>query len=133
MLSLGSMRPWDPESCLDQFEKDGVIQTHEKTQRRLNRLSYSHSWGSQQKVTREHTFTLLCRSCHVIFSKFQSTCTFIQLVTGRSSPPALVCGKAVTTVTVVFLFSGWGEWEAQEGQQPAIQLQPEHREQQHHA
>ncbi|XP_042268586.1 oxysterol-binding protein-related protein 5 isoform X1 [Thunnus albacares] len=44
------MRPWDPERCLVQFEKDGVIQTHEKTQRRHNGLSYSHSWTSQQKA-----------------------------------------------------------------------------------
>lgn len=46
-----STRPWDPERCLVQFEKDGVIQTHEKTQRRHNGLSYSHSWTSQQKVS----------------------------------------------------------------------------------
>uniref|UniRef100_A0A8D3DDY2 Oxysterol binding protein-like 5 n=1 Tax=Scophthalmus maximus TaxID=52904 RepID=A0A8D3DDY2_SCOMX len=42
-------RPWDPERCVLQFEKDGVIQTHEKSQRRHNELSYSHSWASQQK------------------------------------------------------------------------------------
>lgn len=45
-----SKRPWDPERCLVQYEKDGVIQTHEKTQRPHNTLSYSHSWTSQQKV-----------------------------------------------------------------------------------
>uniref|UniRef100_G3PAN9 Oxysterol-binding protein n=1 Tax=Gasterosteus aculeatus aculeatus TaxID=481459 RepID=G3PAN9_GASAC len=44
-------RPWDPERCLVQFEKDGVVQTHEKKQRRHNGLSYSHSWASQQKVS----------------------------------------------------------------------------------
>uniref|UniRef100_A0A8D3CH51 Oxysterol binding protein-like 5 n=1 Tax=Scophthalmus maximus TaxID=52904 RepID=A0A8D3CH51_SCOMX len=44
-------RPWDPERCVLQFEKDGVIQTHEKSQRRHNELSYSHSWASQQKVS----------------------------------------------------------------------------------
>ncbi|KAM9854089.1 oxysterol-binding protein-related protein 5 [Aulostomus maculatus] len=44
------MRPWDPERCLVQFEKDGVIQTHKKTQKQHNGLSYSHSWTSQQKV-----------------------------------------------------------------------------------
>uniref|UniRef100_A0A8C9WZN4 Oxysterol-binding protein n=1 Tax=Sander lucioperca TaxID=283035 RepID=A0A8C9WZN4_SANLU len=43
-------RPWDPERCLVQFEKDGVVQTHEKSQRQHNGLSYSHSWASQQKV-----------------------------------------------------------------------------------
>uniref|UniRef100_A0A3B4V9P1 Oxysterol-binding protein n=1 Tax=Seriola dumerili TaxID=41447 RepID=A0A3B4V9P1_SERDU len=42
-------RPWDPERSLVQFEKDGVIQTHEKSQRQHNGLSYSHSWASQQK------------------------------------------------------------------------------------
>lgn len=48
---FGSMHPWDPERCLVQFEKDGVIQTHEKSQRQHNGLSYSHSWASQQKVS----------------------------------------------------------------------------------
>ncbi|XP_054864978.1 oxysterol-binding protein-related protein 8 isoform X4 [Amphiprion ocellaris] len=43
-------RPWDPEHCLVQFEKDGVIQTHEKSLRQHNGLSYSHSWASQQKA-----------------------------------------------------------------------------------
>ncbi|XP_035858986.1 oxysterol-binding protein-related protein 5 isoform X2 [Sander lucioperca] len=43
-------RPWDPERCLVQFEKDGVVQTHEKSQRQHNGLSYSHSWASQQKA-----------------------------------------------------------------------------------
>lgn len=43
-------RPWDPERCLVQFEKDGVVQTHEKNQRQHNGLSYSHSWASQQKA-----------------------------------------------------------------------------------
>uniref|UniRef100_A0A669DJ21 Oxysterol-binding protein n=1 Tax=Oreochromis niloticus TaxID=8128 RepID=A0A669DJ21_ORENI len=42
-------RPWDPERCFVQFEKDGVIQTQEKSQRQHNGLSYSHSWASQQK------------------------------------------------------------------------------------
>ncbi|KAG8012505.1 Oxysterol-binding protein-related protein 5 [Nibea albiflora] len=44
------VQPWDPERCLVQFEKDGVIQTHEKSQRQHNGLSYSHSWASQQKA-----------------------------------------------------------------------------------
>lgn len=43
-------RPWDNEHCLVQFEKDGLIQTQEKNQRQRNRLSYSHSWGSQHKT-----------------------------------------------------------------------------------
>uniref|UniRef100_A0A7N6A4S8 Oxysterol-binding protein n=1 Tax=Anabas testudineus TaxID=64144 RepID=A0A7N6A4S8_ANATE len=43
-------QPWEPERCLVQFEKDGVIQTHEKNQRQQNGLSYSHSWASQQKA-----------------------------------------------------------------------------------
>lgn len=44
-------RPWDPASCLTQYEKDGVIQTQEKRhkKRRHNGLSYSHTWASQQK------------------------------------------------------------------------------------
>uniref|UniRef100_A0A669F1T6 Oxysterol-binding protein n=1 Tax=Oreochromis niloticus TaxID=8128 RepID=A0A669F1T6_ORENI len=47
-------RPWDPERCFVQFEKDGVIQTQEKSQRQHNGLSYSHSWASQQKVNGKH-------------------------------------------------------------------------------
>lgn len=49
--SLCSLQPWDAERCLVQFEKDGVIQTQEKSQRQHNGLSYSHSWTSQQKVS----------------------------------------------------------------------------------
>uniref|UniRef100_A0A8C4GHK5 Oxysterol-binding protein n=1 Tax=Dicentrarchus labrax TaxID=13489 RepID=A0A8C4GHK5_DICLA len=46
-------QPWDPERCLVQFEKDGVIQTHEKSQRQHNGLSYSHSWlnGKRRKAS----------------------------------------------------------------------------------
>uniref|UniRef100_A0A8C3B236 Oxysterol-binding protein n=1 Tax=Cyclopterus lumpus TaxID=8103 RepID=A0A8C3B236_CYCLU len=46
-------RPWDPERCLVQFEKDGVVQTHEKNQRQHNGLSYSHSWmnGKRRKAS----------------------------------------------------------------------------------
>uniref|UniRef100_A0A3Q3JKK1 Oxysterol-binding protein n=1 Tax=Monopterus albus TaxID=43700 RepID=A0A3Q3JKK1_MONAL len=44
-------QPWDPERCLVQFEKDGVIQTQEKSQRQHNGLSYSHSWD---EVNRKH-------------------------------------------------------------------------------
>lgn len=50
-LCLCSLQPWDAERCLVQFEKDGVIQTQEKSQRQHNGLSYSHSWTSQQKVS----------------------------------------------------------------------------------
>uniref|UniRef100_A0AAQ5XQ81 Oxysterol-binding protein n=1 Tax=Amphiprion ocellaris TaxID=80972 RepID=A0AAQ5XQ81_AMPOC len=52
-------RPWDPEHCLVQFEKDGVIQTHEKSLRQHNGLSYSHSWASQQKVNLELQHSLI--------------------------------------------------------------------------
>ncbi|XP_075894242.1 oxysterol-binding protein-related protein 5 isoform X2 [Nelusetta ayraudi] len=50
------LQPWEAERCLVQFEKDGVIQTQEKSQRQHNGLSYSHSWTSQQKaeVSRKH-------------------------------------------------------------------------------
>ncbi|XP_062318696.1 oxysterol-binding protein-related protein 5 isoform X2 [Osmerus eperlanus] len=41
-------RPWDPETCLVQFEKDGLIQTQERSHRRHNGLSYT--WASQQKA-----------------------------------------------------------------------------------
>ena len=51
-----STRPWDPETCLVQFEKDGLIQTQERSQRRHDGLPYSHTWASQQKV---HTHTVL--------------------------------------------------------------------------
>uniref|UniRef100_A0AAQ5XR82 Oxysterol-binding protein n=1 Tax=Amphiprion ocellaris TaxID=80972 RepID=A0AAQ5XR82_AMPOC len=54
-------RPWDPEHCLVQFEKDGVIQTHEKSLRQHNGLSYSHSWASQQKVNLELQHSLIYR------------------------------------------------------------------------
>ncbi|XP_061577437.1 oxysterol-binding protein-related protein 5 isoform X2 [Cololabis saira] len=43
-------RPWDPEHSLVQFEKDGIIQTHEKRQRQHNGFSYSRSWDSQHKM-----------------------------------------------------------------------------------
>uniref|UniRef100_A0A4W5MRT5 Oxysterol-binding protein n=1 Tax=Hucho hucho TaxID=62062 RepID=A0A4W5MRT5_9TELE len=36
-------RPWDPERCLVQFEKHGVIQTKEKSQRRHKGLAYSRT------------------------------------------------------------------------------------------
>ncbi|RXN14123.1 oxysterol-binding -related 5-like protein [Labeo rohita] len=43
-------KPWDPERCLLQFEKDGVIQTKEKSQRQRSSFSYSQNWAGQQKV-----------------------------------------------------------------------------------
>ncbi|XP_007561470.1 oxysterol-binding protein-related protein 5 isoform X1 [Poecilia formosa] len=43
-------RPWDPEACLVQFEKDGVIQTQEKMQRQHNGLTYNNSWTRQHKA-----------------------------------------------------------------------------------
>ncbi|XP_013861037.1 oxysterol-binding protein-related protein 5 isoform X2 [Austrofundulus limnaeus] len=43
-------RPWDPEVCLVQFEKDRVIQTHEKSLRQPNGISFSHNWASQRKA-----------------------------------------------------------------------------------
>uniref|UniRef100_A0A8C3B5S2 Oxysterol-binding protein n=1 Tax=Cyclopterus lumpus TaxID=8103 RepID=A0A8C3B5S2_CYCLU len=46
-------RPWDPERCLVQFEKDGVVQTHEKNQRQHNGLSYSHSWAEMNGKRRK--------------------------------------------------------------------------------
>uniref|UniRef100_A0A8C1XDH7 Oxysterol-binding protein n=1 Tax=Cyprinus carpio TaxID=7962 RepID=A0A8C1XDH7_CYPCA len=42
-------KPWDPERCLLQFEKDGVIQTKEKSRGRS--FSYSQNWAAQQKVS----------------------------------------------------------------------------------
>uniref|UniRef100_A0A8C7WS16 Uncharacterized protein n=1 Tax=Oryzias sinensis TaxID=183150 RepID=A0A8C7WS16_9TELE len=41
-------RPWDPEICLLQFEKDGVIQTQPRSQH--GSLTYGHSWTSRHKV-----------------------------------------------------------------------------------
>uniref|UniRef100_A0A6Q2ZJ03 Oxysterol-binding protein n=1 Tax=Esox lucius TaxID=8010 RepID=A0A6Q2ZJ03_ESOLU len=50
-------RPWDPEHCLVQFEKHGVIQTKERTQGKHKGLPYSRAaaWASQQKVRHTHT------------------------------------------------------------------------------
>lgn len=45
-----STKAWDPECCLVQFEKDGIIQTKEKRQRQHNGFTYSQNWNSQQKV-----------------------------------------------------------------------------------
>ncbi|XP_051975305.1 oxysterol-binding protein-related protein 5-like isoform X2 [Xyrauchen texanus] len=43
-------KPWDTDRCLVQFEKDGVIQTKEKSQSQLNSFSYSQNWAVEQKV-----------------------------------------------------------------------------------
>ncbi|XP_030645961.1 oxysterol-binding protein-related protein 5 [Chanos chanos] len=43
-------KPWDPERCLVQFEKNGIIQTKEKPQRQRNSFSYGQSWTVQQKT-----------------------------------------------------------------------------------
>uniref|UniRef100_A0A1A8KVN6 Oxysterol-binding protein n=2 Tax=Nothobranchius kuhntae TaxID=321403 RepID=A0A1A8KVN6_NOTKU len=51
------IRPWDTDMCLVQFEKDGVIQTHERSQRRANGVSYHHSWTSPHKVNGKHRKT----------------------------------------------------------------------------
>ncbi|KAJ8252590.1 hypothetical protein COCON_G00219020 [Conger conger] len=47
-------RPWDPDSSLAQFEKDGVIQTQEHRPRHHNGLSYSQSWAAQHQVQGKH-------------------------------------------------------------------------------
>uniref|UniRef100_A0A671QRR9 Oxysterol-binding protein n=1 Tax=Sinocyclocheilus anshuiensis TaxID=1608454 RepID=A0A671QRR9_9TELE len=44
-------KPWDPERCLLQFEKDGIIQTKEKSQHQRRSFSYSQNWAAQQKVS----------------------------------------------------------------------------------
>ncbi|KAB5565549.1 hypothetical protein PHYPO_G00242850 [Pangasianodon hypophthalmus] len=43
-------KAWDPDCCLVQFEKDGIIQTKEKPRRQHNGFSYSQNWSSQQKA-----------------------------------------------------------------------------------
>ncbi|XP_018621224.1 oxysterol-binding protein-related protein 5 [Scleropages formosus] len=43
-------KPWDPSRCLVQFEKDGIIQTKERPERRHSELSYSQKWAVQQKA-----------------------------------------------------------------------------------
>ncbi|XP_053337856.1 oxysterol-binding protein-related protein 5 [Clarias gariepinus] len=43
-------KAWDPDSCLVQFEKDGIIQTEEKPQRQHNGFTYRQNWSSQQKA-----------------------------------------------------------------------------------
>uniref|UniRef100_A0A672GK50 Oxysterol-binding protein n=1 Tax=Salarias fasciatus TaxID=181472 RepID=A0A672GK50_SALFA len=50
-------RPWDGELCLVQFEKDGVIQTHEKSQRQHNAFCLGSPFSlirSQAEVNGKH-------------------------------------------------------------------------------
>uniref|UniRef100_A0A8B9HWE9 Oxysterol-binding protein n=1 Tax=Astyanax mexicanus TaxID=7994 RepID=A0A8B9HWE9_ASTMX len=48
-------KPWDPDCCLLQFEKDGIIQTKERRRRQRNGFTYSQSWARQHKVSRSFT------------------------------------------------------------------------------
>ncbi|XP_062847052.1 oxysterol-binding protein-related protein 5 [Trichomycterus rosablanca] len=43
-------KPWDPDCCLLQFEKDGIVQTKEKRRRQHNGFTYRQNWSSQQKA-----------------------------------------------------------------------------------
>ncbi|KAL4613464.1 oxysterol-binding protein-related protein 5-like isoform X1 [Arapaima gigas] len=43
-------KPWDPDTSLVQFEKDGVIQTLERQPHGRGRLSYNQTWVTQQKA-----------------------------------------------------------------------------------
>ncbi|XP_017341249.1 oxysterol-binding protein-related protein 5 isoform X1 [Ictalurus punctatus] len=43
-------KAWDPDCCLVQFEKDGIVQTKEKPRRQHNGFTYSQNWSSQQKA-----------------------------------------------------------------------------------
>ncbi|MCJ8735807.1 hypothetical protein PDJAM_G00251690 [Pangasius djambal] len=43
-------KAWDRDCCLVQFEKDGIIQTKEKSRRQHNGFPYSQNWSSQQKA-----------------------------------------------------------------------------------
>uniref|UniRef100_A0A672MIR5 Oxysterol-binding protein n=1 Tax=Sinocyclocheilus grahami TaxID=75366 RepID=A0A672MIR5_SINGR len=52
-------KPWDPERCLLQFEKDGIIQTKENSQHQ-RRSFYSQNWAAQQKVSRTG-FLVFCK------------------------------------------------------------------------
>ncbi|KAJ8249091.1 hypothetical protein GJAV_G00231080 [Gymnothorax javanicus] len=50
-------RPWDPDSSLAQYEKDGVIQTRERRPRHHSDMSYSQSWAAQRKAQGKHRKT----------------------------------------------------------------------------
>ncbi|XP_076861792.1 oxysterol-binding protein-related protein 5 isoform X2 [Brachyhypopomus gauderio] len=43
-------KPWDPDSCLVQFEKDGIIQTKVRPHRQHGAFNYSQAWAGQQKA-----------------------------------------------------------------------------------
>ncbi|XP_064193113.1 oxysterol-binding protein-related protein 5 isoform X2 [Anguilla rostrata] len=47
-------RPWDPDTSLVQFEKDGVIQTREHIRRRHRRHCYSQNWAAKQEAQVRH-------------------------------------------------------------------------------
>ncbi|XP_035273696.1 oxysterol-binding protein-related protein 5 isoform X1 [Anguilla anguilla] len=47
-------RPWDPDTSLVQFEKDGVIQTREHNRRRHRRHCYSQNWAAKQEAQVRH-------------------------------------------------------------------------------
>ncbi|KAJ8247582.1 hypothetical protein GJAV_G00247980 [Gymnothorax javanicus] len=47
-------RSWDPDTCLVQFEKDGVIQTRELNQSQISRHSSSQDWAVKQEVQSRH-------------------------------------------------------------------------------
>ena len=65
MPLLCSTKPWDADTCLLQFEKDSIIQTKQRQQRRRhNGYSYSRSWATQQKVnTSNHLCGPACCRC----------------------------------------------------------------------
>ncbi|XP_035379476.1 oxysterol-binding protein-related protein 5 isoform X2 [Electrophorus electricus] len=43
-------KPWDSDSCLVQFEKDGIIQAKVRPRRQHGAFTYSHTWTGQQKA-----------------------------------------------------------------------------------
>nr|XP_015193856.1 PREDICTED: oxysterol-binding protein-related protein 5 isoform X2 [Lepisosteus oculatus] len=47
------IRPWDPETSLVQFEKNGVIQTKERRPQRPNGLTYIQNRAAKQKAQKE--------------------------------------------------------------------------------
>ncbi|XP_061139100.1 oxysterol-binding protein-related protein 5 isoform X3 [Syngnathus typhle] len=60
--------PWEAERCLVQFERDGVIQTLEKTQRQHNGLSYRDSWPSQRKRPKDRDQQVMVTSTGCIIN-----------------------------------------------------------------
>ncbi|KAJ8271456.1 hypothetical protein COCON_G00103150 [Conger conger] len=47
-------RPWDPDTSLAEFEKDGVIQTRERNLHRLSSHCYTQSWAVKQAAQGRH-------------------------------------------------------------------------------